>query len=211
VYPSQVVTKPIAVWATLFALAALPSGCEDEDGPLRCPEMTATGGNPVGRWEPFDTCFEPDPNEAFFPACPEIKLEYQGTHTLGGTVELTADGTYHDQSIVSQSGIFEVPLRCVPQVKACGDLGPMLQKPAANVAETEMITAFCRGSDTCKCVLEVETHSNITAPYRLDGATYFIGDGKGEFSVVGNELRIQEDHMMGGGPKRTTRRYLRLP
>jgi hypothetical protein len=190
---------------------ALLSACEDEDGPLKCQRMNPIGGNPVGMWERMDFCLEPDPDEVLFDACPSIKPAYQGTHVLGGTFELRADGTYRDQSVSSQSARVEVPLRCVPQVSSCASLATALktaiESPDATGAATNTAIIFCRGSDPCSCVLEVETKGDKKGTYKIDGAKYLLDDDAGEFSIIGNELRIQSPARPSGA---FTGRFLRL-
>jgi hypothetical protein len=190
---------------------AMLSACEDEEGPLKCQRMKAVGGNPVGIWERMDFCLEPDPDEVLFDACPAIKPAYQGTHVLGGTFELRADGTFRDQSISSQSARVEVPLRCVPQAGSCANLAIVLktalESPDATGAASHKATIFCRGSDPCSCVLEVETKGDQKGTYKIDGASYLLEDQAGEFSIIGNELRIQSPPRLMGG---FTGRFLRL-
>jgi hypothetical protein len=191
---------------TLALGLVLLATCEDEEGPLRCPRMNAVGGNPVGVWERMDFCLEPDPDEVLFNACPTIKPAYQGTHVLGGTFELRADGTFRDQSVSSQSARVDVPLSCVPQAGSCAMLATLLktalEAPDATGGATNTATIYCRGTDPCRCVLEVQTKGDQKGTYKIDGAKYLLDDEAGEFSIIGNELRIQSRNFTG--------RFLRL-
>jgi hypothetical protein len=183
-----------AVGACAAVLATLAAGCLDEEGPLRCVRQPASGGNPVGIWEFMDYCLEPKPEVVA--GCPEMKIEYEGTQALGGTIELRADGRFIDNTVSTQSARIEAPLRCFPSASGCAQVGQLFRGALENpmppdATRTTAAGVFCRGDDLCRCVLTTRTTAHIDSMYSLSGATYTIPTETAEFSVLGNELRIQ--------------------
>lgn len=203
-YPGPVVAKAsfrsttsVITWAALAVAAsalgaATLSGCEDEEAPQACPTMIPSGGNLVGTWEPIEVCATISFMDSFTPNCPESKTFLEGAHALGGTLEFRADGTYHDETIVTLSVRYEYPLRCLG-TKSCVEVGPLLKQSLEKTTATQTTTAvaFCRGTDLCKCAAQTEISSHDTSTYTVTATSYTEGGQKVDYSAVGNELRVQ--------------------
>lgn len=184
-------------------LAAGLSGCLEESDPQRCARKPPLGGNPIGTWEVLDVCADPQ-MPYYLEVCPAARIELVGAFAKGGTIEFGADNSYKDSIILGVSQKLEAPLSCFPRFASCYELGLELAKNTTEELASKTSTvekkAFCRGTNgQCKCAMDMTTTFKETSTYTVTGNTYKIAseDFPTEFSVVGNEMRIQTGEVTG--------------
>ncbi len=169
-----------------IALVLLASGCLDEEPPLACPQLSTTGGNPVGKWEILDVCMEAPLLKG--ESCADLREVIQGVAGTG-SVEYGSETIRFDMTIAVMRQV-TFSRSCLGTLPCDRAAEILLRDPAQAVTG-----AVCRGTDHCVCGVRQKVRMNHTDTYVIRGHEILESQDPTpyKFLVVGNELRIQQN------------------